>query len=104
MKTSEWLEEAEAEGVLLAARETADEHEIKGEPEIRVLNLGAGWRSIATAMLKRYLTVRVVGVDRRGFTWTGFERGYITTEVHHDWSQKSSTEGSDLISAVSKKA
>jgi hypothetical protein len=43
-------------------------------------------------------------VDRRGFTWTGFVGGYITAEVHHDWSQKSSAEGSDLITAVSKKA
>ena len=51
-----------------------------------------------------YLTARVVGVGRRGFTWTGFEGGYITTEVHHDWSQKSSAEGSDLTLAVSKKA
>ena len=41
---------------------------------------------------------------QEGFPWTGFVRGYITAEVHHDWSQKSSAEGSDLISAVSKKA
>ena len=41
---------------------------------------------------------------RRGFTWAArFVRGYITAEVHHDWSQKGSAEGSDLISAVSKK-
>ena len=46
---------------------TADKHEIKGEPEIRVLNLGEGWRSIAKAVLKKYPTARVVGVDRRGF-------------------------------------
>ena len=69
-----------------------------------MLNLGEGWRSVAKAVLKKYPTARVVGVDRRGFTWTGYERGYITAEVHHDWSQKSSAEGSDLISAVSKKA
>ena len=88
----------------MAARETADEHEIKGEPEVLTLTLGEGWRSIATAVLKKYPTARVVGVDRRGFTWTGFARGYITAEVHHDWSHKSSAEGSNLISAVSKKA
>ena len=40
----------------------------------------------------------------RGFTWTGYQEGYITAEVHHDWTQKSSAEGSDLITAVSKKA
>ena len=104
MQAAGWLEEGEAESVTVAARETADEHEIKGEPEVLTLNLGEGWRSIATAVLKKYPTARVVGVDRRGFTWTGFARGYITAEVHHDWSQKSSAEGSDLISAVSKKA
>ena len=42
--------------------------------------------------------------ERLQFTWTGFERGYIKAEVHHDWSQKGSVEGSDLIPAVSKKA
>ena len=47
MKTAGWLEEGEAESVMVAAKKTADEHEIKGEPEIRVLNLGGGWRSIA---------------------------------------------------------
>ena len=104
MTTAGWLEEGEAESVMAAARKTADEHEIKGEPEVLALNLGEGWRSIAKAVLKKYPTARIVGVDRRGFTWTGYERGYITAEVHHDWSQKSSAEGSDLISAVSKKA
>jgi hypothetical protein len=36
-------------------------------------------------VLKKYPTARVVGVDRRGFTWTGYVRGYITAKVHHDW-------------------
>ena len=45
-----------------------------------------------------------MGVDKRGFTWTGYVEGYITAEVMHDWTQKSSAEGSDLITAVSKKA
>ena len=34
-------------------------------------------------------------------------RGYITAEVHHDWAQKNSAEGSDLThlsTAVSKRA
>ena len=30
--------------------------------------------------------------------------GYITAEVMHDWNQQSSAAGSDLITAVSKKA
>ena len=38
------------------ARLTANEYEIGGEPELRVLNLGEGWRSIAKAVLKYYPT------------------------------------------------
>jgi len=42
-------------------------------------------------------------VDRRGFTRrVGFERGYITAEVHHVWAPKCSAGGSGLITAVSK--
>ena len=43
------------------ARLTASEYEIGGEPELRVLNLGEGWRSIAKAVLKHYPTARVGG-------------------------------------------
>ena len=95
----------EKEGKLVRkARLTASEYEIGGEPELRVLNLGEGWKSIAKAMLKYYPTARVVGVDKRGFTWTGYVEGYITAEAMPDWTQKSSAEGRDLIAAVSKKA
>ena len=59
MKTAGWLEEVEAESVMAAARKTADEHEIKEEPEILALNLGEGWRSIAKAVQKKYPTARV---------------------------------------------
>ena len=99
MQSAGWLGEGEAESVSIAARKTTDEHEVKGEPEIRVLNLGEGWGSIAKAVLKKYPSARVMGVDRRGSTWAGYKRGYIciTAEVHHDWPQKSSAEGSDLI-------
>ena len=65
-------------GEELKARLTASRYEIVGEPELRVLNLGEGWRSIARAVQKYYPTARVVGVDKRGFTWTGYVEGYIT--------------------------
>ena len=39
MKTTGWLKEGEAESVMIAARKTAGEHEIKCEPEILALNL-----------------------------------------------------------------
>ena len=104
MVGAEWIAEGEREELTKKARLTADAYEITSEPELRVLNLGEGWRSIAKAVLKCYPTARVVGVDRRGFTWTGYVDGYITAEVMHDWNQQSSTAGSDLITAVSKKA
>ena len=79
MQSAGWLEEGEAESVSTAARKTADEHEIKGKPEIRVLNLGEGWRSIAKAVLKKYPTARVVGLS-------GQETLYVDglrERVHH---------------------
>ena len=42
----------------------------------------------------------VVGVDRRGFTYTGTVMGHITAEVEHNWS----AQDTDLITALSKKA
>ena len=42
-------------------------------------------------------TARVVRVDRRGSTWAGYQEGYITAEVMHDWDQQASAAGSDLI-------
>ena len=46
----------------------------------------------------------MVGVDRRWFTWTGYEEGYITAEAMHNWNWQSSTAGSNLITVVLKKA
>ena len=37
-------------------------------------------------------------------SWTGFQEGYITAEIMHDWNQRNSAGGSDLVTAVSKKA
>jgi hypothetical protein len=82
-----WISEGERGELVRKARLTANEYEIKEEPELRVLNLGEGRRSIARAVLKHYPTARVVGVDRRGFTWTGYQEGSVTAEVHHVWSQ-----------------
>ena len=60
---AEWIAKGEREELVRKARLTASEYEIGGEPELRVLNLGEGWRSIAKAVLKYYPTARVVGVD-----------------------------------------
>ena len=60
MQSSGRLEEGEAENVTVAARKKADEHEIKGEPKVLMLNLGEGWRSIAIAVLTKYPAARIV--------------------------------------------
>jgi hypothetical protein len=72
MVEAEWISEGERGELVRKARLTANEYEIKEEPELRVLNLGEGWRSIARAVPKCYPTARVIGVDKRGFTWTGY--------------------------------
>ena len=66
MEEAGWLQEGEAANVSASARAMADAHELKGDPEILVLNLGEGWRSIAKAVLKKYPTARVVA-----WGWTG---------------------------------
>ena len=51
-----WISEGERGELVRKARLTANEYEIREEPELRVLNLGEGWRSIAKAVLKYYPT------------------------------------------------
>ena len=99
-----WIEEEEEEGLRASASETFRKHVEDAKPSILVLNLGEGWRSVGKAVSEMYPGSRTVGVDRRGFTWTGYERGHITSELEHDWTQKSTSGGSDLITALSKKA
>ena len=62
-----WISEGERGELARRARLTANEYEIRGEPELRVLNFGEGWRSKARAVLKHYPTARVVGTDKRGY-------------------------------------
>ena len=113
--SAEWMAEAGsiAEGergeLVRKARLTASEYEIGGEPELRVLNLGEGWAEVDSQSSAEVLPDGASGgsgQERVHMDRPGFVEGYITAEVPvmHDWTQKSSAEGSDLITAVSKKA
>ena len=97
----EWRSEAEAE-VIREKAENLERMIERTAPTQRILNLGEGWRSIGKAVARRWPSVHVTGVDRRGFTWVGREKGHITAEVRHDWNDQ--REGVDLIDTVSKKA
>ena len=85
----EWLTAEEAVDLSAKSLSTAQQHEVSKYTTL-VLNLGEGWRSVA----------RVVGADKRGFTWVGAIVGRFTAELKHDWS----TANTDLIRALSKKA
>lgn len=99
-----WISESEEADLVRKAEKTYEEHAKNEEPSILALNLGEGWRSVGEAITELYPGSRTVGVDRRGFTWTGYEKGLITSELCHDWTQQSTKSGSDLITALSRKA
>jgi len=95
-----WIKAGEAEAIQGEARECEMEHANEEEPTMRVLNLGEGWRSVGRHIESLVPGAHVTGADKRGFTYTGTEMGTITAEISHDWS----TQSSDLITALSKKA
>lgn len=99
MVGSQWITQVEAASIQQRAETVAGEH-AKEEPEKLILNKGEGWRSVARAVETLFPRVRVVGADKRGFTYVGALVGTITAELKHDWSDQSS----DLITALSKKA
>ena len=99
-----WISESEEADLVRKAEEMYEQHAKNEEPSILALNLGEGWRSVGEAITELYPGSRTVGVDRRGFTWTGYEKGLITSELCHDWTQQSTRSGSDLITALSRKA
>ena len=63
-----------------------------------------GVDSESKAVVKKYPTARVVGTrGLEGLHVDGLLVGHTTAEVHHDWAQKGSGDGSDLATAVSKR-
>ena len=86
-------------GTSAKALSTAQQHEVSKDTTL-VLNLGEGWRSVARGVEAVFPGARVVGADKRRFTWVEAIVGRITAELKHDWS----TATTDLITALSKKA
>lgn len=97
----EWRSEEEA-GEIREKAENLERMTERTSVTQRILNLGEGWGSIRKAVARRWPSVHVTGVDRRGFTWVGREKGHITAEVEHDWNDQ--RPGKDLIDTLSKKA
>ena len=108
MQSAGWLEEGEAESVSIATRKTADEHEIKGEPGDTSVEPRGGMEIDSEGGAQEVSLGNSDGSGQERLHVDGLREGvlYITApaEVHHARPQKSSAEGSDLISAVSKKA
>ena len=100
MLTNQWITMDQAPGILERATETKQTHARQSRPSMWTLNLGEGWRSVGRHIASIVPGAHIVGADRRGFTYTGTVMGHITAEVEHDWS----TQDTDLITALSKKA
>ena len=99
MQERKWIKETEAAAIIAAARKTHEVHKAQ-ETQIKILNLGEGYRSIERGIHTKYPEAKVTGADRRGFTYTGQKHGEITAEIRHDWTNQKT----DLITAISKKA
>jgi hypothetical protein len=52
-----------------------------------VVDLGEGWGSVGRAIRSADAEAEVVGLDRRGHTYTGTVHGTITSAVKHDFSR-----------------
>ena len=100
MLTNGWISEAQAPGITELAIQTKQTHARPHAPTMWALNIGEGWRSVGRHIASIVPGAHIAGADRRGFTYTGTAMGHITAEIQHDWS----TQDSDLITALSKKA
>lgn len=65
-----------------------------------IVDFGEGWRGVGWAIKDSFETIEVVGVDRRGFTYTGAAQGAIISAVNQDFTAKSQT---GLLNTVAKK-
>ena len=105
MIANKWVDAQTAEATAKAARERhLKDRDIQtmGTKQItRVLDIGEGWGSVGRALRQMGRAIKVVGVDRRGMTYTGTKYGKITAEVTHDLAADTRT---DTITAISRKA
>lgn len=66
-----------------------------------VIDIGEGWGSVRNAVREMEEDVTSIGVDRRGFTYTGTRDGVITAAVTHDLTEKGS---GGVLESIAKKA
>jgi hypothetical protein len=94
---SRWISDQEATTTLEKA--TANHTQQLEEDTHLVVDMGEGWRGVGNAITRGFPDTRVVGVDRRGHTYTGSKQGVIISAVNHDFT----VAGKDLLTALEKK-
>jgi len=99
MRESGWVMCAE-EGARMEkeAEENNAEHQ-RGKEKHLVIDIGEGWGSVRRTL--QGMGVQSIGVDRRGFTYTGAKEGTITSAITHDLTTV--TKGG-VLKAIAKKA
>jgi hypothetical protein len=86
MQETKWTADRdELAQILHKASITYQEHGNKKFKHLMV-DIGEGWGSIGRAVHETHPDIQVVGLDRRGFTYTGMKHGVITAAVNHDYS------------------
>ena len=96
--TGKWLTSQEAESTLEAATTNSVKQVLRQKHLI--VDAGEGWRGVGNAIAQQFPDTQVVGVDRRGHTYTGQKQGVITSAVDHDFTAAGKT---DLITTIAKK-
>jgi hypothetical protein len=93
-----WMTDDEAADTLLAAT-TTHKHYVRVREHL-IVDLGEGWRGVGNAIAERFEDTQVVGVDRRGHTYTGSKQGVIISAVKHDFTERGKV---DLLTTLEKK-
>jgi hypothetical protein len=82
-----WLRGGEEADLTLAAAEQHHSSQELKETKYLMVDFGEGWGSVGRAIREMDPEVEVVGLDRRGLTYTGTKHGVITSAVNHDFSR-----------------
>jgi hypothetical protein len=97
MLEQRWVSEEGAGAMREAVGKVREQHQ-RGKQHIAV-DMGEGWGSVRRA-LQALPGVKVIGIDRRGHTYTGVKHGVITAAVHHDLTVRGKK---DLLTTIAKK-
>ena len=99
MRVSGWVTSAEEGHKLQRDAEEANEEHQKEREKHLVIDIGEGWGSVRRTL--QGMGVQSIGVDRRGFTYTGAKEGTIISAVNHDLT---AVTAGGVLKAIAKKA